>query len=98
MTFEDKSVQCAECGSMFAFTAAEQEYFQSRGYDRNPRLCLSCRKKNQTDPIGNRKAVFAGRMFPAKCALCGRQIELTFDPSTKPLVYCTSCYSKVKSN
>jgi CxxC-x17-CxxC domain-containing protein len=83
---------------MFPFTAAEQEYFKSRGYDRNPRLCLDCRKKNQTEPTGNRSTIFGGRMFAAKCALCGRPTEVPFDPSTKPLIYCYDCYSRVKSN
>ena len=98
MTFEDRSVQCADCGEMFPFTAMEQAYFKSRDYNRSPRFCLACRKKNQAEPTGNRSTIFGGRMFPAKCALCGRQTEVPFDPSTRRLVYCYNCYSRIKSN
>ncbi|MGD1118457.1 MAG: zinc-ribbon domain containing protein [Dehalococcoidales bacterium] len=30
MIFEDKSVQCSDSGSTFAFTAGEQKFYQSK--------------------------------------------------------------------
>jgi len=32
MAFQDKSLQCSDCGATFTFGAEEQELFQSRGY------------------------------------------------------------------
>ncbi len=30
MSFQDKSLQCSDCGTTFTFSAEEQEFFQSR--------------------------------------------------------------------
>ena len=42
MSFEDKSLQCSDCGTTFTFSAEEQELFQSRGYTNEPKRCFSC--------------------------------------------------------
>ena len=31
--FEDKTLVCKECGKEFVFTAGEQEFYASRGFD-----------------------------------------------------------------
>ena len=33
MSFQDKSLQCADCGQEFTFTAGEQEFYASRGLE-----------------------------------------------------------------
>ena len=43
MTYEDRSLTCAECGSEFTFTADDQEYHAGRGYQ-DPKRCSSCRQ------------------------------------------------------
>ncbi len=40
--FKDRSLQCADCGRTFTFTAGEQEFYQERGYS-DPRRCPDCR-------------------------------------------------------
>ena len=45
MSFQDKSLQCSDCGATFTFSAGEQEFFQSRGYTNEPKRCPSCRSK-----------------------------------------------------
>ena len=32
MSFQDKSLRCADCGATFTFTAGEQEFYQTKGY------------------------------------------------------------------
>ena len=42
MTFEDKTLECAECREPFVFTAGEQAFFEERGFS-EPRRCKKCR-------------------------------------------------------
>ena len=52
MSFEDKSIQCSDCGVAFTFTVKEQEFFQSKGFTNDPRRCTPCRQQKKTQ-IGN---------------------------------------------
>lgn len=56
MIFQDKSIQCSDCGSTFTFTAGEQEFFQTKGFTNEPKRCSSCRKANKvrrSESVGN---------------------------------------------
>jgi len=44
MIFQDKSIQCSDCGTTFTFSAGEQEFFQSKGFINEPKRCPSCRR------------------------------------------------------
>lgn len=51
---EDKNLECADCHTMFVFTAGEQEFFQKKGFS-VPRRCKPCRDaKKQQSGGGNR--------------------------------------------
>ncbi len=41
-TFKDKTLQCRDCGSEFAFSAGEQEFYSTRGFS-EPTRCPDCR-------------------------------------------------------
>jgi ssDNA-binding Zn-finger/Zn-ribbon topoisomerase 1 len=51
MSYEDKSIRCADCGTTFTFTAGEQEFFATKGFTNEPKRCPQCRraKKQQSD-------------------------------------------------
>jgi len=55
MSFEDKSIQCSDCGTTFAFTSGEQEFFASKGFTNEPKRCVECRraKKQQIGGSAN---------------------------------------------
>ncbi|MCJ7769845.1 MAG: zinc-ribbon domain-containing protein, partial [Dehalococcoidales bacterium] len=44
MSFEDKTLECSDCGASFTFSAEEQEQFQTRGYTNEPKRCPECRQ------------------------------------------------------
>jgi len=44
MSFQDKSLKCADCGTTFTFTSGEQEFFATKGYTNEPKRCPTCRK------------------------------------------------------
>ena len=43
MTLLDRNLTCRDCGQQFAFTAGEQEFYQSRGLMNKPGRCPECR-------------------------------------------------------
>ena len=98
MTYQDKQIQCADCGANFSFTACEQEFFASKGYTNEPKRCPSCRQSRRSNRYGEAGGAGAGprQMYPAVCGECGKSTEVPFEPRQGKPVYCSECYSKVK--
>ncbi|MDP3879760.1 MAG: zinc-ribbon domain containing protein [Dehalococcoidales bacterium] len=97
MSFEDKVLQCADCGQDFTFTAGEQDFFASKGYTNEPKRCPSCRQSRRSDRYGSSGGGGYGarrQMFPAVCAECGKETEVPFEPREGRPVYCSECYAK----
>ncbi len=106
MTLQDKTLQCSDCGVNFTFSATEQEFFQSKGYTNEPKRCPSCREARKAERYGSSGSSggsgggsgYGGRrqMYPAKCAQCGKDTEVPFQPRGDRPVYCSDCYTKIK--
>lgn len=96
MGFEDKSLQCADCGVTFTFTIEEQEFYQSKGYIHEPKRCPSCRQAKRLERSGNSDRTSPRQMFPTICAQCGKETEVPFQPREGRPVYCSECYNKVR--
>jgi CxxC-x17-CxxC domain-containing protein len=98
VSFEDKTLQCADCGQEFIFTAGEQEFFASKGYTNEPKRCPSCRQSRKADRYGSGGYGGQRQMFPAVCAECGKDTEVPFEPRDGRPVYCSECYAKARLN
>ncbi len=102
MGFQEKSLQCADCGATFTFSAEEQEFFKSKGYTNEPKRCPACRQARKAERYSGNSgnSGFRGRrqMFPAVCAECGKETEVPFEPREGRPVYCSDCYNKAKLN
>lgn len=96
MSFEDKSLQCSDCGTTFTFGAEEQEFFQSKGYLNEPKRCPECRQARKTERYGSGGMGGQRQMFPVVCAECGKDTEVPFEPRGDRPVYCSDCYRKVR--
>ena len=101
MSFQDKSIQCSDCGTTFTFGAEEQEQFATRGYTNDPKRCPTCRQarksqQNGNSSFGNSNYATPRQMFPAKCAECGKDTTVPFEPRNGRPVYCSDCYRKVR--
>jgi len=94
--FQDKSLQCSDCGATFTFSAEEQELFQSKGYVNEPKRCPECRQARRSARYANRGYSSKRQMFPAVCAECGKDTEVPFEPREGKPVYCSDCYRKMK--
>ncbi|MFQ6121525.1 MAG: zinc-ribbon domain containing protein [Dehalococcoidales bacterium] len=98
MGFQDKSLQCSDCGATFTFSAEEQEFFESKGYTNEPKRCPACRQARKEARYGSYGYGYRPqrRMFPAVCAQCGVETEVPFEPREGRPVYCSECYKKVR--
>ena len=99
MSFEDKSLECSDCGVTFTHSAKDQEFFQSKGYTNEPKRCSECRQKrkserNGNDGYGSSSYGSSRQMFPVVCADCGKDTEVPFEPRGDKPVYCRDCFSK----
>lgn len=94
----DKVLNCRDCGSDFAFTAQEQEFYAEKGFTNEPGRCPDCRKarkqQQNTGGFGGRGGNRVQReMHPATCAACGVETQVPFRPSGDRPVYCSNCYT-----
>jgi len=91
MSHTDIFLKCNECGNTFISPAAEQEYLRKKGYYFEPKSCPSCRqarRAQRTTPLRGKRQI-----YPAVCAKCGVDTELSFEPRDGIPVYCSNCYS-----
>ena len=80
LSFEDKTLQCSDCGQDFTFTAGEQEFYASRGFQNEPKRCPDCRKSrkaNVTAIVDTVVAAAAGTERQERCSrLYAPNVEL----------------------
>jgi CxxC-x17-CxxC domain-containing protein len=98
MNFEDRSLQCSDCGATFTFSAEEQQFFQTKGYTNDPKRCPACREARRAMRYGSNDYRPQRQMFPVVCAECGKETEVPFEPVQGRPVYCSECYQKNRPN
>ena len=52
MSFEDKTIKCADCATDFTFTASEQQFFAEKGFTNEPKRCPTCRRNRRQQRSG----------------------------------------------
>jgi CxxC-x17-CxxC domain-containing protein len=102
--YTDKSLTCVDCGAEFTFSAEDQEYYASRGFQNEPKRCPTCRRTRKAGREGGGGGGGGGSrggyssadrpMYPAVCADCGQQTEVPFQPRGDRPVYCRDCFAK----
>ena len=99
MSYTDKQITCSDCGTVFTFSAAEQEQFASRGYTNEPKRCQhAVRPENRTRPVA---VAIIAEVVGQPRDRCSRQnalpavkILVPFEPRGDKPVYCSDCYRK----
>jgi CxxC-x17-CxxC domain-containing protein len=107
MAYQDKALQCSDCSTAFTFSAQEQEQFATKGYTNEPKRCPSCRQARRAQQGGNGGSSYSSggyanrsyssaprQMFTVKCATCGKDAQVPFEPRGDRPVYCSDCYRK----
>ncbi len=99
--YQDKTLVCKDCGKEFGFSASEQEFFASKGYQNEPGRCPACRsvrrEREQTGRRGGGVRREDREMHPAVCARCGAETSVPFKPRADRPVYCRDCYQSNRS-
>jgi CxxC-x17-CxxC domain-containing protein len=88
--YEDKTLQCKECGEDFVFTAGEQEFYAERSFQNEPQRCKPCRDARKLAARGPRV------YHTAVCADCGGEAKVPFEPKSDRPVYCSDCFARIK--
>jgi len=83
VTYQDKNIQCADCGATFQFTAGEQEFFASKGYTNEPKRCTNCRQSRRSNKYGETGGAGAGprQMYPQFVANVGKRHRFLSNPA-----------------
>ena len=106
MPFEDKTINCADCGAEFTHSAEDQARYAERGFTNEPKRCRSCREKRKAQSGGGGGGGGRGRggfggsgggpssreSHDAVCAECGAKTTVPFKPSPDRPVYCRDCF------
>ncbi len=88
--FQDKTLNCRDCGDEFVFTSGEQGFYLEKGLLNEPQRCPSCRANRRRD----RTTARAGATIT--CASCGTEAMVPFVPRLDRPVYCGGCFEAQK--
>jgi CxxC-x17-CxxC domain-containing protein len=90
--FQDRILNCSECGAEFVFTAGEQHFFHDKNFKNEPKRCKACKTKRQggSSPGQNKTETLT------TCSQCGRQTTVPFKPTQGRPVYCRECFQSRK--
>ena len=95
MEFQDRVLQCVDCGEDFVFTAGEQLFFHDKQFKNLPKRCKACKQKRVASHGGSPS--YAKQETVAVCASCGKETTLPFRPTQGRPVYCRECFSQQRS-
>lgn len=98
----DRVLQCRECRAEFAWTAAEQQFYEQTGLRHAPRRCKACRLKRkasespavETSAPERRRRADPRPMYVATCSECGQEASIPFLPDPARPAYCTDCFRR----
>jgi CxxC-x17-CxxC domain-containing protein len=97
--YTDESLTCTDCSAPFTFSAGEQEFFASKGFQNKPSRCPDCRAARKSQKGGGARAAVGPReMHVVTCTECGGQAEVPFMPRGDKPVYCRDCFQKTRSS
>ncbi len=95
MTFQDQTLTCRDCGNPFVWTASEQEFYQSKGFQNAPVRCPADRAAKKARMEGGRGGDRGQRqMYEITCSNCGRKDTVPFQPRGDRPVFCGDCFRK----
>ncbi|MCL5779707.1 MAG: zinc-ribbon domain containing protein [Bacillota bacterium] len=90
--FQDKNLSCKDCGSEFAFTVSEQEFYAEKGFTNEPGRCPDCRAARKAANRGNNYGYQERQMYNVTCSDCGKETQVPFQPRGDKPVYCRDCF------
>src|SRR5204862_8046915 len=93
MEFQDRILNCVDCGAEFVWTAGEQQFFADKDFKNAPKRCKSCKAKRAARPNGGgRERVET----VTTCSNCGKETTVPFRPTQGRPVFCKECFQSRK--
>ena len=94
--FEDKTLVCKDCGKEFVWTAGEQEFYASRGFENQPQRCKPCRDARKNG--GARSTSGERQRFDAVCAACVKACKRPCQAREARPVSCSDGFARLQQN
>ena len=94
LSYADRVLTCRDCGQSFVFTAGEQEFHASKGFENDPSRCVDCRAARKASRGGGGYGRSDRTMYSAVCSECGQEARVPFQPRGDRPVYCSDCFSR----
>ena len=89
---EDKKLKCRDCGQDFDFSAGEQKFFESKGFN-PPSRCTDCRKKKKAgQPTSPQETSAPSGNFTITCSKCAKSTQVPFRPRNTEGILCDECF------
>lgn len=89
---QDQQLTCRDCGNNFTWTASEQEFYKSKGFDNPPVRCPDCRAKRKQSMHGGGGDRGPRPSFEITCSKCGNKDTVPFKPRNENDVLCRDCF------
>lgn len=99
MAFQDQTLTCRDCGQPFVWTASEQEFYASKGFQNAPVRCpkdRAAKKARMEGGRGGNGGVGQRQMYEITCSNCGNKDMVPFQPRGDRPVLCGDCFRKQK--
>jgi CxxC-x17-CxxC domain-containing protein len=81
MEFQDRMLNCVDCGAEFIWTGGEQQFFADKNFKNEPKRCKACKAKRASRPT---------------CSACGKETTVPFKPTQGRPVFCKECFQSRK--
>lgn len=97
--YTDEKLTCTDCSAEFVFTAGEQEFFATKGFQNKPTRCADCRnvrRANRAGSLGNRMGG-PRELYSVTCSDCGQAAEVPFQPRGDKPVFCRDCFQRSRT-
>ena len=96
MEFQDKNLNCVDCGTEFLWTAGEQLFFADKNFKNEPKRCKSCKAKRASRPAGAAGTARERVETTTNCSACGKETTVPFRPTQGRPVFCRECFQQRK--
>lgn len=94
--FQDRLINCVDCGEDFTWTVGEQVFFHDKGLKNEPKRCKPCKQAKNDRLAAISLAQSAGVKqrieVTVMCAHCHAETTVPFYPSQGRPVYCRACF------
>lgn len=82
----EKNFSCERCGRSYKIIPQEFELMKNKLHMALPKFCFFCRHRERRAQRNPR------RLWKRACMKCGTEIQTSYAPERKEIVYCEKCY------